>query len=143
MTRSLSPYGLTTASAKARLDSAPLGENDPERIMMRLWEQVNTSDAALCQGLVPLILIAHRCNEGCKSEHAYRPIPRHDMELVAATVQWLACHSGRNFLIKFLEEIGQDVRYNPTKDEERTAARNTKYPPQAPLPIHHEPPLPL
>lgn len=125
MTKSVSPFGMTTAQYKRRLEGARLGQDDPEIVMMRMWEELNTPDHQ--HGIVPAVLTAHRCNDGCgRFECSYQPLAQSDVELMAATVQWLACPAGRNFLIKFLEEIGYDVDFNHGKKRARATVREAK-----------------
>lgn len=109
----LCPKGLTLPNSKKRLNETPedMRAKDPEHIMASLWEELNTRDRCINLGRVPIESILHTCNEGCgkpgflnspTSAHFYNGnLEKRDLEVAAATVQWLATNVGRAFLDRF------------------------------------------
>lgn len=115
--RSCAPYGDTMSIARIRLGYD--NKQDPERIMMTLWEKINTRQHYLNSGTVPLDDILHTCTEECKNvrpvlpfvpPHHYVPHDEYGVRVAAATVQWLATSCGREFYRQFLGQIGLEVR---------------------------------
>lgn len=126
---SLSPKGDTLPNAKRRLDEIvdPNQQaKDPEHIMMGLWALANTRDSSLNLGLVPLDTILHQCDERCgsfqaqvqgvgASRHFYDgKLNEHDVQVMAATVQWMATNVGRAFYDKFSKALSAAHRPEPT-----------------------------
>lgn len=117
--RSESPVGLTMPMAAMRLEHP--NPEDCEKIMMRIWAEINTRDPTKHYGLIPLDTILHECNDQCGrpnlmfgDPHSYTGVlPEHDVRVVAATVQWLATPIGRNVLEKFFREIGYEIHFKP------------------------------
>lgn len=114
--KSESPFGKTMSISRQRLE-IPVRPGDPETLMMRFWEKENVRVRWLNGGRIPLDLILHQCNEDCMPSdgihHYTRVLEDRDVEVAAATVQWLATNCGREFLRRFFESIDCKVVYAP------------------------------
>jgi len=126
--KSVAPKGKTLPNSARRLDDLDehLRAKDAEHIITQLWEDENVRSGNMNFGLVPVDVILHECSEKCKSEkerllalvksggHVYNPEPNErDVQVVAATIQWLATNVGRCFLHKFLREF-EEANSNKT-----------------------------
>jgi len=124
-TRSLASLGHTTPSSRQRLNKGDI--HDPELIMAGLWADMNkpVPDAT---GILPVQYIAHRCTDKCKGGgHIYGNLSPLDVQIVSATVQWLATAAGRAFYTKFLQELGVTIEYRPDAAAARKAGRDKKH----------------
>lgn len=95
--------------------------------MAGLWADVNkpVPDTA---GILPVQHIAHRCTDKCKGgEHTYSHLSPLDVQIVSATMQWLATTAGRAFYTKFLQELGVTIEYRPDAAAARKAEREKKH----------------
>ena len=114
---SCSPVGLTTPISADRLKYDPR-INDPEKVIVRMWADENTPELGINLGMIPLDHITHRCNSGCivrkgdsfVTHHFTGDISDHDVEVVAATLQWLGTNCGLSFLRTFKEKLVRSRR---------------------------------
>ncbi len=122
---SLSPKGQITGIYRARLDlitDPVMQQKDAEHIMAKCWEGENTREVNINLGKVPLDMILHRCNSRCKGGvdyvdgnhvHHYSGVFKsEEVEIVAATVQFLATNVGRGFYRGFLNLLEEANRTN-------------------------------
>jgi hypothetical protein len=110
----VAPVGLTLPCSKARLESLPKGmrAKDAQHIMMRLWAKENVRQHSISFGKTPVDAILHRCNDQCgvlcfggTPGHHYIPPDENEVQVINATVQWLAGNQGRALLHKFFQEL--------------------------------------
>lgn len=111
----VTPVGRTLPHAKGRLYSLneDRRERDPEWIMMTLWDKKNVRRRGLNAGAVPVDAILHTCTRDCgknmsvigSDRHEYVEPDPHDVEVICATVQWLATNCGRSFWGEFDQKL--------------------------------------
>ncbi|MBI1998938.1 MAG: hypothetical protein HYS73_01210 [Parcubacteria group bacterium] len=106
-TKSLAPFGDTLPGSRRRLESVPgRFPNDPEAIMMRLWEEENISRTGVNFG--GTIVEAILCLGEEIGDHAPRgKTSKHDRRVVAATIQWMATNCGRALFYEFERRLAR------------------------------------
>ena len=126
---SLAPYGFVFPTSQKRLewhDELNSTWINPERVIARLWDKLNRSNAqrplpvrTIIHGILPGLARANLLTQG-NFVFEGDPYRSSDIMLLSAAIQWLATNVGSSFLD---EDISKLPQFHPEREFVMKAAR--------------------